>query len=68
MRKKTLVWLCAVLCVVALGVTGTLTVPSFVNPFPTKGQGILVNPVHLATIYAAFVNYGNIIQPRLIYN
>ena len=30
------------------------------------GQGeILTNPVHLAVIYAAFVNEGNIIQPRL---
>jgi len=32
------------------------------------GQGeILMNPVHLAAIYAAFVNNGNIIQPSLIY-
>jgi len=31
------------------------------------GQGeILMNPVHLATIYAAFVNEGNILQPWLI--
>ena len=31
------------------------------------GQGeILINPVHLAVIYAAFVNEGSIIQPRLI--
>jgi len=31
------------------------------------GQGeILTNPVHLAVIYAAFVNEGNILQPRLI--
>lgn len=33
------------------------------------GQGeVLVNPVHLAVIYAAFVNDGNIVQPRLIYS
>jgi len=33
------------------------------------GQGeIQMNPVHLAVIYAAFVNDGNIIQPRLIYD
>ena len=32
------------------------------------GQGeILMNPLHLAVIYAAFVNDGNIIEPRLIY-
>jgi len=32
------------------------------------GQGeILMNPVHLAVIYAAFVNNGNMIQPSLIY-
>ncbi len=32
------------------------------------GQGqILTNPIHLATIYAAFVNEGNIIQPTLRY-
>ncbi len=32
------------------------------------GQGqILINPIHLASIYAAFVNEGNILQPRLIY-
>jgi len=31
------------------------------------GQGeILVNPVHLAVMYSAFVNAGSIIQPRLI--
>ena len=31
------------------------------------GQGqILINPIHLAAIYAAFVNDGNILQPRLI--
>ena len=31
------------------------------------GQGeVLVNPVHLAVIYSAFVNAGSIIQPRLI--
>jgi len=30
------------------------------------GQGeILINPIHLAAIYAAFVNNGNIPQPRL---
>jgi len=33
------------------------------------GQGeILINPVHLAVIYTAFVNEGNILEPRLIYN
>ena len=33
------------------------------------GQGqILVNPIHFATIYAAFVNEGNIVRPRLIYS
>jgi len=33
------------------------------------GQGeILVNPVHLAAIYAAFVNEGSIIEPWLIYD
>ncbi len=31
------------------------------------GQGqILMNPVHLAVIYAAFMNEGNILKPRLI--
>jgi penicillin-binding protein len=30
------------------------------------GQGqILVNPIHLASIYASFVNYGTILEPRL---
>ena len=33
------------------------------------GQGeILMNPVHLAVIYAAFINDGNILTPRLIYS
>ena len=33
------------------------------------GQGeILMNPVHLAAIYAAFVNDGNIIEPWLIHD
>ena len=33
------------------------------------GQGeILTNPVHLAVLYAAFVNDGSIIQPRLVRN
>ncbi|MCL2421911.1 MAG: penicillin-binding transpeptidase domain-containing protein, partial [Defluviitaleaceae bacterium] len=33
------------------------------------GQGqILMNPVHMAAIYAAFVNEGNILQPRLFYD
>jgi len=33
------------------------------------GQGeILMNPLHMAVIYAAFVNDGNIIEPRLIYD
>jgi penicillin-binding protein len=33
------------------------------------GQGeIQMNPVHMAAIYAAFVNDGNILQPRLIYD
>lgn len=32
------------------------------------GQGeILVNPVHLAALYTAFVNQGNVIKPRLLY-
>jgi len=30
------------------------------------GQGeLLINPIHLAAIYSAFVNNGNILQPRL---
>lgn len=33
------------------------------------GQGqILMNPVHLAVIYAAFLNEGNILKPRLIFS
>ncbi|MCL2216579.1 MAG: penicillin-binding transpeptidase domain-containing protein [Defluviitaleaceae bacterium] len=33
------------------------------------GQGeILINPLHMAVIYAAFVNDGNILEPRLIYS
>ncbi|MCL2841246.1 MAG: penicillin-binding transpeptidase domain-containing protein [Defluviitaleaceae bacterium] len=33
------------------------------------GQGeILMNPVHLAALYAAFVNDGNILEPWLIYD
>ncbi|MCL2578048.1 MAG: penicillin-binding transpeptidase domain-containing protein [Defluviitaleaceae bacterium] len=33
------------------------------------GQGqILMNPIHMAAIYAAFVNDGNVIEPRLIYD
>ena len=32
------------------------------------GQGqILVNPVHMASIYSAFVNNGNMIKPTIIY-
>lgn len=32
------------------------------------GQGqILINPIHLAAIYTAFYNGGNIIRPRLLY-
>lgn len=32
------------------------------------GQGqILINPVHLAALYTAFCNQGNVIQPRLLY-
>lgn len=32
------------------------------------GQGqMLVNPLHLATLYTAFVNEGNVIQPTLLY-
>lgn len=32
------------------------------------GQGqILVNPVHLASIYTSFLNQGNMLKPRLIY-
>lgn len=32
------------------------------------GQGkVLVNPLHMAAIYSAFVNEGNIIQPYLVY-
>jgi len=32
------------------------------------GQGeVLMNPVHLAAIYGAFVNQGNIMQPHLIF-
>ena len=33
------------------------------------GQGqILVNPLHLACIYTAFCNEGNVVKPSLIYN
>lgn len=33
------------------------------------GQGkVLVNPLHMASIYSAFVNNGNIIKPRIEYN
>ena len=33
------------------------------------GQGqILINPLHLASIYSAFSNDGNIIEPTLLYN
>lgn len=33
------------------------------------GQGkILVNPIHMASIYSAFANNGNMIKPYLIYN
>lgn len=33
------------------------------------GQGeLLVNPLHLAAIYSAFVNEGNMIRPYLLYN
>ncbi|MGO5051235.1 penicillin-binding transpeptidase domain-containing protein [Lachnospiraceae bacterium LCP25S3_G4] len=33
------------------------------------GQGqVLVNPLHMASIYTAFLNYGNIIKPYLRYN
>lgn len=33
------------------------------------GQGqILINPLHLASIYTAFSNDGNIIEPTLLYN
>jgi len=33
------------------------------------GQGeILMNPVHLAAIYAAFITEGNILKPQLIYD
>lgn len=33
------------------------------------GQGdILVNPIHMASIYAAFVNEGNMIKPYIEYN
>lgn len=32
------------------------------------GQGqVLVNPIHMASIYSAFVNDGNMIQPYLLY-
>ena len=32
------------------------------------GQGqVLINPLHLACIYSAFLNNGNILKPRLIY-
>lgn len=32
------------------------------------GQGqILVNPLHLASLYTAFCNHGNVIQPYLLY-
>lgn len=32
------------------------------------GQGeILINPLHLATIYTAFTNQGNVIKPTLLY-
>lgn len=32
------------------------------------GQGqILINPLHLAALYTAFINQGNVIQPRLLY-
>lgn len=32
------------------------------------GQGqILINPLHLAALYTAFSNHGNVIQPRLLY-
>ena len=32
------------------------------------GQGqILVNPIHMASIYSAFVNNGNMIKPTIIY-
>lgn len=32
------------------------------------GQGqILINPVHLASLYTAFCNEGNVIRPRLLY-
>lgn len=33
------------------------------------GQGdILVNPIHMASIYSAFANEGNMIKPYIIYN
>ena len=33
------------------------------------GQGqILVNPIHMASIYSAFVNNGNMIKPTIIYD
>ena len=33
------------------------------------GQGkILVNPLHMASVYSAFVNNGNMIKPRIEYN
>ena len=32
------------------------------------GQGqVLVNPVHLASIYSAFSNRGSVIKPRIVY-
>lgn len=32
------------------------------------GQGqILINPLHLAALYTAFCNQGNVLQPRLLY-
>ena len=33
------------------------------------GQGkLLVNPLHVAAIYSAFVNEGNIVKPYIEYN
>ena len=33
------------------------------------GQGdILVNPIHMAAIYSAFANDGNMIKPRIEYD
>ena len=33
------------------------------------GQGqILINPLHMACIYTAFCNEGNVIKPRLLYS